>query len=260
MKNKSKTSVKEATAQQNASTNYNTGMNCHPRHGIPVFLLMGVINPNAKAIAVLDMPRKWGDRKDMIGYVTAACNATTQVTFLTGELTGLDALVLIYTNATDDVGLKKLGAVAARKTAYENVVSYLNLTIKFRIQTVANTNQPDAISIIQSCLFKVKTYNSPVKTNFAVYSTQLSSEFKFVANAKAMALSAGKEDLPLQSAFYMQSTDGTNWLPIEGTLGAKATIKIAGFPVGVTLYFRVMGNFSKNRKSAWFYSGPVTVI
>ena len=258
MKNQT-SAVKGATAEQNASTNKKIGMSFNRRYGNPVILLMSMPNPNAKAIAVLDMPRTWGDRTQIINSIMAACNNTTLVTFLTGELTGLAALVFIFTNANDDVDLKKLGAVAARKTAYENVVSYLNLTIKFRIQQTANANQGTAISIIQSCLFKVKTYTTPVKTNFAVYSTQIPSELKGVGNVKAMALSAGKETLPLQSAFYMQSTDGVNWEPIEGTLGAKATFKIAGFPIGTTLFFRVMGNFSKNRKSAWFYSGPVTV-
>lgn len=253
--------MEKMEAKLKALTHHKSGksMGMFPKFQVPVFLLMSMPGTGGKPQATIDMPRQWDARETKLEQMETSWTGNPNVTIPPGDITGYNALVVIYKLKAYDVKQRKLGSVSARNTAYRNVLAFIKSVILPTVQLAANANPGAANTIIESCLFKVITYTTPSKPAFAVYSTLISGEIKFVLNVKAMAATLDPGSDILLSAFYMQSLDGINWTPVDSSLGARSKMIIDGFPVGITIHFRVQGTFSKGRKSAWVYAPPFVV-
>ncbi len=260
MKNKSIRTAKRAAKRKALKLQQSgKGESMFASKQIRVFMLMSMPNPNYRAVAVLDVPDRLNDKIDKIGTVKTKCNATTQVTFPAGELSGLDAEITILDAKKLDVKNNVSGAVAARNAAIKNTVLYIRTILMPTVQKAADANANNAISIIESCDFRVKLVTKAEKPPFGVYYTLQSGELKFVLNVKAMLAPLPPGSKILQSALYMASIDGIHWEVVEGTYGAKSKITVGGFSVGTTIQFKARGTFSKGRQSAWVLSGPILI-
>jgi hypothetical protein len=198
-----------------------------------------------RAIAVMDEPRKIADKvllpNKIITCVTGNAWIPTPIPSIADVTTHAEKVVekqnIVFT------GL--IGAAAARNVAYDLVKLDLNCW-KAQVQMIADNNPLNAITIIESCGFKVKHVPEKTKKPLEAKNGDAPNTAKLIA--KALGLKVSYE--------WQQSTDGTTWtnLPKSTTV---ANITATGIKSATLYYFRFRGNTSKVEGN---WSDPIAFI
>jgi hypothetical protein len=182
--------------------------------------------PNHRTIAVLNMPRTVG------ALVTYAQGIVTAMTGNPSFPTPAPALATVKT-AIDDLQkaetvaqARTKGAVSVRNEKRTALVTLLRQMVA-HVQTVADANVENAVSIIESAGIGVKKAAARKPRTFDA------APGAIAGSAKLVAASAGNR----ASYEWQYSLDaGHTWVTAPSTLQSKTTIP--GLTVGATVLFR----------------------
>ena len=106
------------------------------------FVLMAVPGLIYRAVAVLDMPTRWGDRVIKSQAILSNCTITNpNITFTAAQVTALGNKINPFLAA--EAALSTGGSVGTRNTAYSNMIQHLNTPFKSLIQVAADAS-PDS--------------------------------------------------------------------------------------------------------------------
>ncbi len=127
--------------------------------------------PNMPAQPALKMPTTWGDRLLRVQSIQTKVSTSIYIpsgwTFCGINQTQLDADILAFIDAENNVKAKTTGAVGLRDAAFDKVHDDLRYVMAM-VQSIARANKNIAVVIIESCGYFVKPkHGRPFRRNAA---------------------------------------------------------------------------------------------
>jgi len=185
------------------------------KHSMQIFVLAAVTTPIHTITAVLDLPDDYANRILRFQEIITACTGNPNVTVPPATLTQANTDLKTYENAT---------TAAARNTAFTPIHNDVK-GIMSLFQTAANANVANAIVIIESGKFKVKTITPRQKQQFELHNGLVSGMVHLTAEGGG----------PHTCHCWRYSPDGTNFTIMIPTVEAHTDKD--GLTPGVYAYF-----------------------